>query len=92
MHSGNFSQVRDFLLANSAVLLQDDSGIPLGFFDSKKWQFYPFGRYMAPIAEFPGNYQADYAELFKKSRPIDFGIGYRWRSNESNLLLTVKSR
>jgi hypothetical protein len=28
---------------------------------------------------------------FSKARPIDFGIGYRWRPNESNLLLTVKA-
>jgi hypothetical protein len=26
-----------------------------------------------------------------KARPIDFEIGYRWRPNESNLLLTAKA-
>jgi hypothetical protein len=35
-------------------------------------------------------YQRKYAELFKHSHPIDFGIGYRWRPNQSNLLLAVK--
>src|ERR1700759_1660760 len=30
LHSGNFTTVRDFLLANSATIIQDDSGIPLG--------------------------------------------------------------
>ena len=30
LHSGNFSTVREFLLAHSATIIQDDSGIPLG--------------------------------------------------------------
>ena len=30
-------------------------------------------------------------ELFRKAPPIDFGYGYRWRRNESNLLLAVRS-
>jgi len=90
LHSGNFTTVRDFLLANSATIIQDDSGIPLGSYDPKKWRFFPFGRYAGPIAEFPGRYQPQYAELFRRSQPMDFGIGYRWRSHESNLLLAVK--
>ena len=90
MHSGNFTIVRDFLLAHSATIIQDDSGIPLHNYDRRKWRFFPFGHYAGPIAEFPGRYQTQYAELFRRSQPIDFGIGYRWRSHESNLLLAVK--
>ena len=82
--------VRDFLLANSATIIQDDSGIPLGDYDPRKWRFFPFGRYAGPIDEFPGRYQANYAELFQRSQPMDFGIGYRWRSYELNLLLSVR--
>jgi hypothetical protein len=90
LHAGNFSTVRDFLLANSATIIQDDSGIPLGDYDPRKWRFFPFGRYAEPISKFPGRYQAKYAELFTRSQPLGFGIGYRWRSNESNLLLAVR--
>jgi hypothetical protein len=90
LHAGNFSTVRNFLLANSATIIQDDSGIPLDDYDPKKWRFFPFGRYAGPIAEFPGKYQPAYAELFRRSQPMDFGIGYRWRSYESNLLLAVR--
>jgi len=90
LHSGNFSTVRDFLLAKSATIIQDDSGIPLADYDPAQWRFFPFGRYAGPIAEFPGKYQEQYAELFRRSQPMDFGIGYRWRSFESNLLLSVK--
>jgi hypothetical protein len=86
----NFTVVRDFLLANSATVIQDDSGIPLANYNPAAWRFFPFGRYAGPIAKFPGKYQSKYAELFQHSQPIDFGIGYRWRSFESNLLLSVK--
>src|SRR5262245_38183837 len=90
MHAGNFTLVRDWLLANSATIIQDDSGIPLANFDARKWRFFPFGRYEGPIAEFPGRYQDNYAALFERAQPLDFGIGYRWRPHESNLLLSVK--
>jgi hypothetical protein len=90
LHSANFTAVRDFLLANSATIIQDDSGIPLAYYSVKKWRFFPFGRYAGPIAEFPGRYQESYAELFRRAQPMDFGIGYRWRSYESNLLLSVR--
>jgi hypothetical protein len=91
LHSGNFTTVRDFLLANSATIIQDDSGIPLGNYNSKKWHFFPFGHYAGPIGEFPGRYQQSYAELFRRAQPMDFGIGYRWRTHDSNVLLSVKT-
>ena len=75
LHAGNFTTVRDFLLANSATIIQDNSGIPLGDYDPKKWRFFPFGRYAGPIAEFPGRYQPKYAELFR-AQPAD---GFRHR-------------
>jgi hypothetical protein len=91
LHSGNFTVARDYLLANSATIIQDDSGIPLQFYSNKQWRFFPFGRYNGPIGEFPGRYQQSYAELFRRAEPINFGIGYRWRTNDSNLLLAVKT-
>jgi hypothetical protein len=90
LHSGNFTTVRDYILANSATIIQDDSGVPLAYYSPKKWRFFPFGRYAGPISEFPSRYQESYAELFRRAQPMDFGIGYRWRSHESNLLLSVR--
>jgi hypothetical protein len=90
LYAGNFSTVRGFLLNKSAAIIQDDSGIPLGNYNPSKWRFSPFGRYAGPISKFPGKYQEQYAELFTRAQPIDFGIGYRWRSYESNLLLAVR--
>jgi hypothetical protein len=93
LHSGGFNTVRDFLLDRSATILQDDSGIPLAYFDPKKWRLQPFGHYVGPLSIFGRPYQARMGELFRKDNaiPIDFGIGYRWRRNESNLLLAEKT-
>jgi hypothetical protein len=95
MHKGEFSQVRDFLLNKSAAIVQDDSGIPLKSFDAKKWELKPFGNYLTPDPVFADQnvYQTNMKELFRKgnAKPIDFGVGYRWRPGESNLLLAVKS-
>lgn len=92
MHRPSFSKIRDFLLAHSASILQDDSGIPLAAFDRQKWQLQPFGRYLGPVDVFPQNYQPKLSELFARGNPsqIDFGVGYRWRPHESNLLLAIQ--
>ncbi len=92
MHSGNFSQIRDFVLAHSQQIVQDDSGIPLAAFRPDTWNFQPFGAYLGPIAVFPGRGQPRLGELFKKAKapPLDFGIGYRHRGHDSNLLLAVR--
>jgi hypothetical protein len=82
--------VREFLLEHSATILQDDSGIPLVYFDPKKWRLQPFGRYVGPLSIFARAYQPRMSELFRKAAPLDFGLGYRWRRNESNLLLAQK--
>jgi hypothetical protein len=91
LHSSGFSIVRDFLLAKSAVVVQDDSGIPLAYYDPQKWDLQSFGHYRGPIATFGSRYQPKYAVFFRNSRPMDFGVGYRWRPHESNLLLAVKT-
>jgi hypothetical protein len=91
MHQDNFSSVRDYLLNHSTSLLEDDSGIPVRFF-AHGWRLHPYGRYVGPIPLFRGQYQSQLSKVFGKDRttPIDFGLGYRWRPNESNLLLAVK--
>ncbi len=93
MHSNAFTKVREFVLSKSVAVVQDDSGIPVRYFDAKDWELHPFGNYLGPISIFPGRAQAGMKELFRKGRaePLDFGIGYRWRPRESNLLLALRS-
>ena len=90
LHKTEFAKVRRLLLDNSETIVQDDSGIPLASFEPRRWQLRAFGRYEGPISIFPNFYQPRVAELFQSANPIDFGIGYRWRKNESNLIVARK--
>jgi hypothetical protein len=92
LHNPGFSTVREFLLANTGVIVQDDTGIPLSFFDTKKWDVQPFGKYVRPVRDFANMYRSSYAAFFKNARPIDFGVGYRWRPDQSNLLLAINKQ
>jgi hypothetical protein len=92
MHGHSFSMVRDFLLTHTASIVQDDSGVPVRFLKSEDWQLQPFGRYLGPISLFSRRYQRQLSDVFRANRakPIAFGVGYRWRPNESNLLLAKR--
>jgi hypothetical protein len=90
LDNSHFASVRKLLLDRSATILQDDSGIPLAYFEPKKWRLQAFGHYAGPISIFANFYQPQMAALFQGANPIEFGIGYRWRKNESNLLLAHK--
>jgi hypothetical protein len=92
LHNGGFGKVRDFLLEHSATILQDDSGIPVADFDPKKWRLQPFGHYLGALSIFPGTTQPAMVQLYRTGNPIplDFGIGYRWKRDESNLLLAER--
>jgi hypothetical protein len=93
MHSGGFSRVRDYLLASSDRIVQDDSGIPLAALPPAVWQRRPFGRYKGPIPLFSTRYQRDLAELYRKGKApaLAFGIGYRHRRGESSLLVADRT-
>ena len=91
-HSGGFSQVRDFVIGKADYVVQDDSGVPVVYFKPDQWALHPFGRYLGPIAIFPGRHQNQLVEIYRRgpNKPIDWGMGYRWRTNESNVLLAVR--
>lgn len=93
LHSGNFSTIRTFLIDRSATVVQDDSGIPVQFFSAPDWKLQPFGRYVGPIPIFSGQYQRGLSDVFRKMNAprLEFGVGYRWRPHESNLLLVSRA-
>lgn len=92
MYKPYFSLVRKLILDHSEMVLQDDSGIPHVWFRPALWQATLFGRYGSPIPLF-NNWQqpglrAAYAD--GDAKPLEFGIGYRHRRNDSNLQLYRK--
>jgi hypothetical protein len=90
LHKNHFAKVRKLLLDSSETIVQDDSGIPLAYFERRRWRFLAFGRYQGPISIFANFYQPRMAELFRNANPMDFGVGYQWRKNESNLVVAQK--
>jgi len=93
MHESYFSQIKDHLLASSTSIIQDDSGIPLRFFERSLWRTTPYGKYETPTDLFKRYHQEDLAKTFRsRAQPLPFGTGYRWRKGQSNLLLATRGR
>ena len=92
LHNPGFSDVRDFLLKNSAAILQDDTGIPVKFLSDSDWQLRPYGTYLHPIRQFWHADQPKLWELYRKEHPapLDFSVGYHW-GKPSNLLIALKT-
>jgi hypothetical protein len=94
MHEESFSQVRDFLLNHSQVIVQDDSGIPHRFFSPDKWLIRYCGRYVGPIDTFKKYWQPDLAKSYSESlpAPLDFAFGYQWRPHRSSLIVATRKQ
>ena len=91
LHTNNFSQVCDFLLTHSKMILQDDSGIPYRFFAKEKWNIRHCGHYVGPINSFKEYPQPDLAEenAASKPAPLNFSFGYQWQSSRSSLIIVT---
>jgi hypothetical protein len=81
MHTESFSTIRNFLLANSNLIVQDDSGIPYRAFDQRRWNVRLFGVYDGPIGLFHEYNQPDLAKAFEagKAGDLGFAFGYAWQ-------------
>jgi hypothetical protein len=94
LHHDNFSQTRNFLLAHSRSIVQDDSGVPLRYFEKAGWSVKLFGTYQPPSGPFEDFYQADLAALARAHppQPIDFAIGYFWWFHGTGLQIATNRR
>jgi hypothetical protein len=92
MHSSEFSNVRSFLLQNSRVIVQDDSGIPLHDIGAAGYDVRVYGTYQGPIQLFTKYYQPDLEQAYHTSNPapLGFGFGYHWQTERGMLMLAVK--
>jgi hypothetical protein len=93
LHNRSFSTLRDLILAQTELILQDDTGIPLKYFEPSRWHRQVFGVYNRPIAEFAGYLQTDMKTFYQQNQPgpLPFGIGYLSRSGQSNLQLFTEN-
>lgn len=91
-HYDSFSKIKNFVLQQSNLVVQDDSGIPLNDFNPNRWTIRLFGQYLGPIEIFKERYQPDLAELYRISnpKPVEFGMGYRFRADETAIIVAFR--
>jgi hypothetical protein len=92
MFEEGFATIRNFILDHSNRIVQDDSGIPLAYFNPDKWNLRLFGVYLGPIELFKQHFQPKLQELFAQGNPppLEFGFGYRWNWKEANLMVAER--
>ena len=90
MHGEGFAGVRNFLLQNSRVIIQDDSGVPLRAFP-KGWAVNVYGRYVPHRTDFAKYTQPDLLEFVARNPPgpLGFAFGYHWQKEEGILMLAT---
>ena len=91
MHGDSFSKVRNWLLANSTLIVQDDSGIPFSAFDPKRWTLRLYGTYEGPIDLFKEHSQPALADAYQRSNPapLGFAFGYAWQVQKGMLIQAI---
>ncbi len=92
MHSSEFSNVRSFLLQNSRVIVQDDSGIPYHDLLGGGYEVHVYGAYQGPIQLFTKYNQPDLEQAYRTSNPgpLGFGFGYHWQTERGMLMMAVR--
>jgi hypothetical protein len=92
LHRREFSLIRNLVLANSAAVLQDDSGIPYRLFGSDLWKVQLYGDYDRPYGSFKWMEQVDLRNAYKQpgTKPLPMHVGYGYRKITSNLLLAKR--
>lgn len=92
LFESGFATIRNFISDHSNMIVQDDSGIPLSYFDPNKWNLRFFGVYIGPIDVFKQHYQPRLSELYQQTNPppLGFGFGYRWNYKEANLIVATR--
>jgi hypothetical protein len=88
----SFDQLRTLVLAQSQLLVQDDSGVPLKYFSRERWTLAFHGVYDAPIPMFSSHLQKDLKlELSLNSTGrLPFSFGYNRKRGEANLMTAVR--
>lgn len=95
LHDKSFSLIRSLILDRSALILQDDSGIPYRYLAQGGWHVQLYGSYVKPygkVFEFrtQPDLHAAYGDPNHKPRPLGFRIGYGAGRVTSNLQIARK--
>lgn len=83
MHGKDFSIIRELVLTYSTAVTQDDSGIPLPYYDPAKWTVSLYGTFYKPIATYSQYPQPELRDAYQLGdpKPLNFRIGFARQSN-----------
>jgi hypothetical protein len=86
--------IRDFILQNSDLILQDDTGVTFRQLQALNWDVELFGKYSHPDRPFQREYQPDLAKAFHVKtnvRQLGFALGYGAGRRPSSLMLARRT-
>ena len=92
IHQKEFSQIRNYILENSSIIVQDDSGIPLKALNNKEFEIKKYGYYEKPY----GKEFKHYTQKILKDKPsedqskLSFCFGYGCGRTPSMVLIATK--
>jgi hypothetical protein len=87
----DFSQIRDYLLANMTWMISDASGIPPRYADKAGFEQIPYGDFTGPyFTQDPINARKEFIQLWKTEphRDLPFRFGYPDKDKLNHLLVT----
>jgi len=92
LYNDYFSVVRNVVLNQSKVILQDDSGMPLKLMRESGFNVELLGEYTRTIGLFSNRFQSDMKDEYQATPPakLPFTIGYNAEFGECNLQLATK--
>jgi len=90
LHHYNFRTLRDYLLENSQLIVQDDTGVPFDVYLKKNWKLRLYGKYSRPDHPFKSRYQPDLDAAFEepdRAKPLGFAMGYGTGRRTSHVIV-----
>ncbi|MBI2687131.1 MAG: hypothetical protein HYX27_12510 [Acidobacteria bacterium] len=79
LHWPNFVKLRDYIVANSTRIVQDDTGVRYELLRKQNWKMRLYGEYSRPDRPFQAQYQLDMKAAFEepgRAKPLGFSMGY----------------
>ncbi len=79
LHMPEFSTLREHIVDRAGTVLQDDSGVPLRFFEPGRWHLSFYGVYRETLPTYREWFQEDLSQAYADdpdATPLPFAIGY----------------
>ncbi len=94
LHNSNFKIMRDLVLDETSMILQDDTGVRYTELQENGWSIKLYGKYARPVADFGSyTYQPALQKAYNESgevQPLNFTYGYHWKTDNTSLMIATK--